>query len=210
MSFPVVYDANVLYPPTLRHVLIQIAQTGLVHARWTDEILDEVFRNVSSNNPHIPTDRLARTRELMCEAVADCLITGYEPIHDAQGNIVGVYYVGYSLKALSTLSNAIEERGILGAGFFALLDHSDQIIFQSQNTSRPGDVAAVVADAASGKPARKNWYVSIETYQPWDYDVVAALYLPDVFAKTVQIIREVYGIGSAIVIIILLYVTGIF
>ncbi len=131
-------------------------------------------------------------------------ITGYEPIHDAQGNVIGAYYVGYSLKALSALSNAIEDRGILGAGFFALLDHSDQIIFQSQNTTRPSDVAAVVADAASGKPARKNWYVSIETYKPWDYDVVAALYLPDVFAKTVQIIREVYGIGSAIVIIILL------
>ncbi|MFJ3395309.1 PIN domain-containing protein [Leifsonia aquatica] len=80
MSFPVVYDANVLYPPTLRHVLIQIAQTGLVHARWTDEILDEVFRNVSANNPQIPAERLQRTRELMCEAVADCLITGYEPI----------------------------------------------------------------------------------------------------------------------------------
>ncbi|WP_313546556.1 hypothetical protein [Leifsonia aquatica] len=37
---------------------IQIAQTGLVHARWTDEILDEVFRNVSANNPQIPAERL--------------------------------------------------------------------------------------------------------------------------------------------------------
>lgn len=80
MTFPVVYDANVLYPPTLRHVLIQIAQTELIHARWTQEILDETFRNVQAKNPHIDAERLLRTRELMCEAVPDCLITGYESI----------------------------------------------------------------------------------------------------------------------------------
>jgi predicted nucleic acid-binding protein len=83
MTFPVVYDANVLYPPTLRHVLIQIAQNQLVHARWTEDILDETFRNVRLNNPHIPSENLTRTRELMCAAVADCLITGYEPIIEA-------------------------------------------------------------------------------------------------------------------------------
>lgn len=80
MTFPVVYDANVLYPPTLRHVLLQIAQTGLVHARWTERILDETFRSIQSNNPHIPPERLQRTRALMCEAVRDCLIEGYEKI----------------------------------------------------------------------------------------------------------------------------------
>lgn len=80
MTFPVVYDANVLYPPTLRHVLIQIAQTELIHARWTQKILDETFRNVQAKNPHIDAERLLRTRELMCEAVPDCLITGYESI----------------------------------------------------------------------------------------------------------------------------------
>ena len=46
MSFVVVYDANVLYPSTLRDLLIRIAQAGLVQARWTDQILDEVFRNI--------------------------------------------------------------------------------------------------------------------------------------------------------------------
>ncbi|MDI9977200.1 hypothetical protein [Rhodococcus sp. IEGM 1307] len=39
MTFTVLYDANVLYPNVLRDVLIRLAQTGLVHARWTDRIL---------------------------------------------------------------------------------------------------------------------------------------------------------------------------
>ncbi|MYV31210.1 hypothetical protein GQ649_28755 [Rhodococcus sp. DSM 6344] len=43
------YYANVLYLNVLRNVLIRnvlirLAQSGLVHARWTDRILHEIFR----------------------------------------------------------------------------------------------------------------------------------------------------------------------
>ncbi len=39
MSFTAVYDANVLYPAPLRDLLMRIALTGIVRARWTDQIL---------------------------------------------------------------------------------------------------------------------------------------------------------------------------
>ncbi|WP_229686892.1 PIN domain-containing protein [Longimycelium tulufanense] len=74
-----VYDANVLYPSTVRDLLIRIAQAGLVRARWTDRILDEVFDNLRANRPDLDAGRLGRTRELMVRAVRDCLVTGYEP-----------------------------------------------------------------------------------------------------------------------------------
>ncbi|MCA2996342.1 MAG: toxin-antitoxin system, toxin component, PIN family protein [Gemmatimonas sp.] len=45
MAFTVVYDACVLYPAPLRDLLIGIAGTGIVRARWSDQILDECFRN---------------------------------------------------------------------------------------------------------------------------------------------------------------------
>jgi predicted nucleic acid-binding protein len=80
MSFVVVYDANVLYPSTLRDLLIRIAQAGLVQAKWTDRILDEMFDNLMANRPDLRPAALARTRELRNEAVRDCLVTGYEPI----------------------------------------------------------------------------------------------------------------------------------
>ena len=45
MAFIGVYDANVLYPNTLRDLLIRIAQQPhLVQAKWTSEILDEMSR----------------------------------------------------------------------------------------------------------------------------------------------------------------------
>lgn len=83
MPFVVLYDANVLYPSTLRDLLVRVAQAGLVQAKWTDQILDEVFGNLTTNRPDLDQQRLARTRELMNRAVRDCLVTGYEPLIDA-------------------------------------------------------------------------------------------------------------------------------
>lgn len=83
MAFVAVYDANVLYPSTLRDLLIRIAQAGLVQAKWTDRILDETFRNLKENRPDLDPDRLDRTRQLMVTAVRDCMVRGYEPLIEA-------------------------------------------------------------------------------------------------------------------------------
>jgi predicted nucleic acid-binding protein len=80
MAFVVVYDACVLYPSLLRDLLIRIAQSGLVQARWTDEILDEAFDNLAANRPDLDPAKLSRTRQLMNTAVRDCLVRGYEPL----------------------------------------------------------------------------------------------------------------------------------
>jgi hypothetical protein len=82
LAFTVVYDANVLYPNTLRDLLIRISQAGLVQAKWTDEILGEMVRALGRNRPDIPSDTLERLRQLMNEAVRDCLVSGYEPLID--------------------------------------------------------------------------------------------------------------------------------
>ncbi|MFJ8972797.1 MULTISPECIES: PIN domain-containing protein [Streptomyces] len=80
MAFTAVYDANVLYPSTLRDVLIRVAQAGLVQAKWTDRILDETFRNLEKNRPDLDPRKLKRTRELMGGSIRDVLVKGYEPL----------------------------------------------------------------------------------------------------------------------------------
>src|SRR5260221_8930428 len=80
MAFIVVYDANVLYPNTLRDLLIRIAQQPhLVQAKWTSEILDEMSRALRKNRPDITEEKTARLCQLMNDAVRDCLVTGYQP-----------------------------------------------------------------------------------------------------------------------------------
>ncbi len=76
-------DANILYPAPLRDLFIRLAQAGLVRAKWTETIHDEWLRNVLKDNPQLSPDRLARTRNLMNEAVRDCLVAGYEDLIDS-------------------------------------------------------------------------------------------------------------------------------
>jgi predicted nucleic acid-binding protein len=83
MAFVVLYDANVLYPNTLRDLLIRIGQSGIVQAKWTDQILDEVFRNLSVNRPDIAPEKHAVVRGLMNASIADVLVAEYEPLIDA-------------------------------------------------------------------------------------------------------------------------------
>lgn len=80
MAFVVVYDACVLHPAPLRDLLLRLAQTGLVQAKWTERILDEVFSSVAAKRPDLDPARLARTRQLMTDSLPDCLVRGYEAL----------------------------------------------------------------------------------------------------------------------------------
>lgn len=80
MAFIVIYDANTLYPAPLRDLLIRLARTGVVQARWTSLILDEVFRSLAPNRPDLSPERLQRTRRLMEQAIPDVAVEGFEPL----------------------------------------------------------------------------------------------------------------------------------
>jgi len=83
MAFVVVYDACFLYGNTQRDLLIRIAQSGLVQAKWTNAILDELQKNLTAGRPDIPVEKLIRLRTLMNRAVPDALVEGYEPLIEA-------------------------------------------------------------------------------------------------------------------------------
>lgn len=83
MPFVVVYDASVLYPSTLRDLLIRLAQTGLIHARFTEQIMDEMFAALQRDRRQLDPVKLGRTRTLMGMAVRDWKVTGHEPLIDS-------------------------------------------------------------------------------------------------------------------------------
>jgi hypothetical protein len=78
VAFTVVYDACVLHPAPLRDLLVRIAMTGVVRARWSERILDECFRSILEQRPELKPEALARTRSLMSRAIPDCLVEGHE------------------------------------------------------------------------------------------------------------------------------------
>lgn len=75
MGFIVVYDANVLYPNVLRDVLLRVGLETDYQPRWTQEILDEVFRKLTKNRPDLDEQKLQKTRRLMNEALPDACVS---------------------------------------------------------------------------------------------------------------------------------------
>ena len=82
MAFVVVYDANVLVGNTQRDMLVRIALSGLVQAKWTERILDEMLAAVQKSRPDIAPPKLSRLRQLMIDAVPDCIVRGHESLID--------------------------------------------------------------------------------------------------------------------------------
>jgi predicted nucleic acid-binding protein len=76
--YTVIYDACVLYPAPLRDLLMQFATAKLFRARWTTEIHEEWMRNLLEQRKDLKRERIERTRDLMNDAVPDCLVEGYE------------------------------------------------------------------------------------------------------------------------------------
>jgi hypothetical protein len=74
----VLCDANVLYPAPLRDLLVRLAISGVIRARWTEHIHEEWMRSVLADRPDLTQAQLERTRALMDAAVQDCLIRDYE------------------------------------------------------------------------------------------------------------------------------------
>jgi predicted nucleic acid-binding protein len=79
MAFTALFDACVLYPRTLRDVLLSLAVTDLFRARWSDRIQDEWMRSAIRSNPEL-AEALPRTRCLMETAVPDANVAGYEAL----------------------------------------------------------------------------------------------------------------------------------
>lgn len=82
MAFVAIYDANVLFPNALRDLLIRVAQSGSVQAKWTNKILDETFAALRQHRPGVDDSKWEALRERMSHSIRDGLVVDYEPLID--------------------------------------------------------------------------------------------------------------------------------
>ena len=75
--YTAILDACVLYPAPLRDLLLSLAQAGLYHARWSDEIHHEWMRNLLKDRPDLTPAQVERTRDLMNLSVPDSIVSNY-------------------------------------------------------------------------------------------------------------------------------------
>lgn len=87
MAYIVLYDACVLYPSTLRNLLIELATPDyqLFQAKWTERIESEWLDNLIEDRPDLDSVKLRRTTILMRDAVPDCIVSNYEKLESGLG-----------------------------------------------------------------------------------------------------------------------------
>lgn len=79
--FVAVLDANVLYPVSVRDVLLTFTQDGLFRARFTDVILDEWTRSLIAKKPSHESS-VQRQAALISEHFSECFVEGYQSLID--------------------------------------------------------------------------------------------------------------------------------
>ncbi|MDD5200344.1 MAG: response regulator [Terrimicrobiaceae bacterium] len=131
-------------------------------------------------------------------------IAGYEPIRGAGGAVIGIYYVGYALEHLDAVRQLLGTSAILDHGFFALLDSSNTVMFQTKGASLARQIPLVTEAVEQGRPVGRQWRVEMRTFAPWDYDVIAAMYLPDVQRITFRMMAQAYGVTGGVILAVLL------
>ncbi len=93
-------------------------------------------------------------------------VTGYEPLTDSQGKVVGIGYVGYKAD-LEALRQLLASSRLLTSGFVALLDRNNAIRAQSNHLK-----AEQIADIVTKKDS--DWSIQITEFEPWGYQIVTA------------------------------------
>ena len=127
-------------------------------------------------------------------------MTGYEPMQNRKGEIVGIWYVGYPLSALRQLGETIGESRILKGGFMAVVDDKGKVLFKSTHVSFDDVLNAIRSD---GQSSDRSWDVLKQSFDPWGYLIVAAHRQQDISDETAQATMTVV-VSTVVVALVLL------
>jgi len=82
-SFCAFLDASVLYPVSLRNLLMRLTLRGLFRARWSAHVHEEWIRAVLRDHPDLQPERLHRLRAAMDRHAENSVVMDYEDLIDA-------------------------------------------------------------------------------------------------------------------------------
>lgn len=83
--FPVVLDACVIFPATLRDTLLRAAEEGLYRLILSDKIMDEAFRNLVLRK-RCTDSQVEHLKESMKAAFPEAFFQAFQPLIDAMTN----------------------------------------------------------------------------------------------------------------------------
>ncbi|SDI44822.1 methyl-accepting chemotaxis protein [Propionivibrio dicarboxylicus] len=114
-------------------------------------------------------------------------ITGYEPIRDAQGQTIGIWYVGYKVD-MAVLKDIVGATRLLASGFVAIVDEHDKVRFRSGHVDDDNVVKTV-------KVGSTGWNVLKEDFPAWGFRILAAYPEREVADISRERIGEIAAVG---------------
>ncbi|MCC6398745.1 MAG: Cache 3/Cache 2 fusion domain-containing protein, partial [Bacteroidetes bacterium] len=133
------------------------------------------------------------------EILGQPFFTGYEPMVDARGQTVGIWYVGYPISTLTELGNTIAQSRILDNGFVALVDAKGAIRFKTEGV--PAETIERVVQADQGAK-KEGWTVEHKPFTPWGYNVIIAYPEADI-EKVIASTQQTMIIGGIVLAILI-------
>lgn len=115
-------------------------------------------------------------------------LTGYEPMLNGQGEVIGAWYVGYKAD-LEELQQAIKSLKVLDQGFVALLDDKRQVRMHSEHIDDEQLNRVLKSENA-------DWQLTRHAFTPWGYEVIVGYNHADVnqllFKSAVRIVSAIF------------------
>ncbi len=103
-----------------------------------------------------------RTFYGVVDILGESYLSRYEPMYNAQGTLIGAWYVGYKLD-FNALDQAIRQWGFLEKGFVAVTDHHGRIRFMTQGISQ--------ATAENALNSKEGWKIVSQKVPEWDFQI---------------------------------------
>lgn len=170
----VVLDACVLYPPSLRDLLLTLAALDAFDTRWSETILDELTRNVIDDNPDIDPARfvehtIARMRAAFPDAMTPPDPVAFEKAdNDPKDRHVAAVSLTAGADAIVTINvsdfggRVLSHAGVAvltpGALLDQILDEAREVVVLAvrhlaQRWENPPHTAVEVTDALAVHPS---------------------------------------------------------
>lgn len=142
--------------------------------------------SLSPNGKAITALRTGRAFHGVVDILGEPYITRYDPLHDAQGRVIGACYVGYKVD-MKVLRDAVENTRQLRSGFAVVLDDNDKIRFLSSHVPRSQ------ADRLLHERP-ESWVFVREDIPNWGFKVIIAYPLSE--ARTAGLTSSLFVIGT--------------
>lgn len=128
-------------------------------------------------------------------------LTGYEPLHDASGQTIGIWYVGY-LVDLAPLAHTASRIKLADTGFVAVIDDKGKLRFASQGRSS-GELTALLQARSA------EWEWTEQPFNQWGFSVIAGYPRAEIDAVAHKRAITIIGGGIALAVIVLIVLLGL-